>query len=174
MVEESRGDKEVECEKIKEKLYLYSVGSLSRRLRTKVDRHLSTCPECMKEFKAIEVAIGVVEKLPHEEPPEGMWSRVLLKIREQEERDRGRKWIELQQILELLRSRSIPLITTVAFIILIIGGVYFYEKYSYQTPEKFQQSYLTEYVTFSLHDPLADKIALGRMITVKPENEGIK
>ena len=164
----------MECNKVKAKLYLYSSGNLGRRFRNKIDRHLLICPECMKEFKAIEATIESVGKLPHEEPPSGMWDGVLLKIREYEKRGESRRWFSLSGIFEIVRLRPVPVISAFALIILLIGGVYFFDKYSSQAPESGQQSYVAEYVAFSLHDPLADKIALGRMMAVKPENGEIK
>ena len=154
----------MECMKIKEKLYLYSAEGLNRRWRRKITKHLSSCPECMEEFSTIEVSIKMVEKLPQEKPPEGMWSKVLLRIKEKEQESKLKRWSEIFGVLEWVRLKPVSVISTLAFIVLIIGGVYFVENYYYQIPAQDEQSYMTEYIAFSLQEPLADKIALGRMM----------
>ena len=164
----------MECKKIKEKLYLYSAEGLSRRWRTKITKHLSSCPECMDEFHAIEMAIEMVEKLPQEKPPEGMWNKVLLKIKEKEKESELKRWSQLFKVFEWVRLRPVSVISAFAFIVLIFGGIYFFANYYYQTPDQEEQSYMTEFIAFSLQDPLADKIALGRMMGKETITKEIK
>ncbi|OGL40661.1 MAG: hypothetical protein A3C43_02980 [Candidatus Schekmanbacteria bacterium RIFCSPHIGHO2_02_FULL_38_11] len=163
------------CKLVKTKLYYYSADALSRKLQTKIERHLSECPVCRSEFEAIEKALEIAKKLPRESPPAGMWNGVLSKInigRKMLRRAKG--WTGFSGIWEIIRLKPLPAVSVFAIIVLFVSGIYFFTEYRYQTPEKENQSYFNEYISFSAQDPLADKIAINRIMAIKYANERIE
>ena len=164
----------MDCKWLKTKLYSYSANVLSRKLQAKIERHLLECPECRSEFEAIERTLGIAEKLYREDPPAGMWNGVLAKINKFENSGETRRWPGLSGIWEIIRLKPARAISAFAIIVLLISGIYFFTEYRYQTPEKENQTYFNEYISFSVQDPLADKIVINRIMAVKYANTGIE
>lgn len=162
------------CKWVKTKLCSYSENALSRKLQTKIERHLSECHECRSEFEAIEKALEIVKKLPCEKPSAGIWNGVLLKISKMEKVEKNRRWLGLSEMLKIIRLKPVPAISAFAIIVLLISWIYFFTEYKYQTPEKENQSYFNEYISFSAQDPLADKIAINRIMAIKYANTRIE
>ncbi len=162
------------CSEVKTRLYSYSANLLSMKLQAKIEKHLLECPECRSEFEAIERALEIAKKFYCEKPPEGMWNGVLAKINKLENSREIRRWPGLSGIWEIIRSKPASAISGFAIIVLLISGIYFFTEYRYQTLQKENQTYFNEYISFSVQDPLADKIIINRIIAVKDTSAGIE
>ena len=64
------------CEKCEEILARYLCGALPPWSRSAVAKHLDQCPPCQQAIEAHYRLEMVLERLPDDDPPEGLWNRV--------------------------------------------------------------------------------------------------
>ena len=75
------------CRKVSAKLAFYSAGALNRRQTALVERHLSGCAGCAREwasFNDVMFAVNAVEPLS---PPAGLWESVAARIEDRARQD---------------------------------------------------------------------------------------
>ncbi len=78
------------CKKIKKLLQLYIDGALTFGEKQIVEKHLETCPTCRAELKTLSSIVKMIESLPEISPPPDFTEKVMLKISQIEEKERGR------------------------------------------------------------------------------------
>jgi len=72
-----------QCERLREWLPEYAEGTLARRLRAQVQRHLGQCARCSAEVADLRTVIGAVRAVSSEEPPENLVPRVRRAVHQQ-------------------------------------------------------------------------------------------
>ncbi|MBA7582540.1 hypothetical protein ES695_10375 [Candidatus Atribacteria bacterium 1244-E10-H5-B2] len=78
------------CKKIKKLLQLYIDEVLTFGERQPVEKHLETCPTCRAELKTLSSIVKMIESLPEISPPLDFTEKVMSKISQIEEKERGR------------------------------------------------------------------------------------
>jgi hypothetical protein len=70
----------MKCSKVKELLYLYESQDLSKRLASKVGKHLTSCEICTADLRRIkactEIAAESLKTIPTESIHDNVWQRV--------------------------------------------------------------------------------------------------
>ncbi|MBI3944834.1 MAG: zf-HC2 domain-containing protein [Armatimonadetes bacterium] len=64
------------CARVREWLPEYDYGGPGWWRRRQAARHLAQCPGCARELTALRRATALVEALPREVAPEGLWDRL--------------------------------------------------------------------------------------------------
>jgi anti-sigma factor RsiW len=82
----------MDCQQIQPRIADYSVGLLRAGETEQVRTHLSTCTECGREWREMEMVMGLVERLGSREPPPHLWNGVYNRITQEERRESPAWW----------------------------------------------------------------------------------
>jgi predicted anti-sigma-YlaC factor YlaD len=63
----------MDCTSVRKHLADYSVGLVAGRRAHVMEQHLAQCQACGAELRALQRAAELVEMLPAQAPPEGLW-----------------------------------------------------------------------------------------------------
>jgi len=72
------------CTQVRDSLADYSVGLLAGRRRLAVEQHLAICAACAAELRALQRTADLLELIPAETPPEGLWTGLSSRLAEQD------------------------------------------------------------------------------------------
>ena len=72
---------------------LAALGSLPPAERLTYDGHLTECALCRQEVAALRAVVGdMTELAPEADPPEGLWARVLQRVRAEQPAQAWKQW----------------------------------------------------------------------------------
>jgi hypothetical protein len=81
------------CEKVREKFSLLLEGDLSPSEEKVIKEHLSSCPECQKDFEQFKKTMGWLHSVGEVETPEGFLSEVYKKLEDRKRTGSGQRWV---------------------------------------------------------------------------------
>lgn len=155
------------CDEIKARLADHAVGSLEGRERAEMERHLQTCAACQRELRALQRTGALLNALPLEEPPPGMWDAVRREIEPAPAREPVRApWWGLFRLPRLAYA-------TAAAVVIVAAVVVFGPQQPLPITEAAEGSdYIERHGMLAWNDPLADKAALGLIVGRGAQPEG--
>lgn len=110
------------CDNVKELLWVYCDGSLGGEECDQVKQHLSACAACSREHRAMAATLGGLNNLERVEPSDDFLGKVWQRI---DERDAARGAFGLGLVLGWLRAnRTVLVAGSIAFFIALIGVRY--------------------------------------------------
>lgn len=70
----------MDCKKIKNSLFFLAEGSLKKDEQAEIRNHLSTCPECMKQYELFSDFEKIVQEEKNISPDEYFYSRLISRM----------------------------------------------------------------------------------------------
>jgi hypothetical protein len=68
-------------EELRERLSAYLEGDLDADERARIERHLSGCPDCRREYRELRHTVDLLHALPAPDPPPDLADRVIARLR---------------------------------------------------------------------------------------------
>jgi len=151
------------CDQIKARLADHAVGLLEGRERTDVERHLEACAVCQRELRALQRTGALLNALPPEEPPPGLWNAVRREIEAPTREPAGAPWREIFRLPRLAYAGLAAAAVVAATVMLT--------QHRPPDAEVEEANYIERHEMLAWNDPLSDKAALGLMLgsTVAPQ-----
>ena len=146
------------CTRVREGLSGYDYGGPGWWQRRQISRHLSHCRECMAELASLRRAAALLDALPEERAPSGLWERL------EEELDRAVRAPGSRP----RSARRVPALVAAGVTAALAVGLGF--RRSHDVPEEPPAAsdgrYVRSHLALSIADPLApgaglDVLALG-------------
>jgi anti-sigma factor RsiW len=138
-----------DCEKLRAYLADYRTGSLGEGKCRWMDDHLSHCPDCARELKALDDVLALVSSnIPIYEPPVGLWNGVYNRITSEPERRR---------FAGLIRAAGAATAVVVLAAGLILSGVGRHNVAPVQMAAN--DEYVQGHVLYAGEAPFADRVS---------------
>lgn len=155
------------CDEIKARLADHAVGLLEGRERAEVERHLEGCAACQRELRALQRTGTLLNALPPEEPPPGLWDAVRREIEPAPAREPARApWWELFRLPRLAYAAA-------AAAVIVAAIVVFRPQQPLPITEAAEGAdYIERHEMLAWNDPLSDKAALGLIVGRSAQPEG--
>ena len=141
------------CDQIKARLAEHAVGLLDGRERGDVERHLQACVACQRELRALQRTDALLNALPLEEPPPGLWDAVRQEIKT----PARAPWWEMLRLPRLAYAG-------LAAAIIAIAAVVFMQQRPPAVKEMEEANFIERHEMLAWNDPLSDKAALGLIV----------
>lgn len=146
------------CDSIKARLADYAVGLIEGRERDEMERHLQACAACQRELRALQRTGALLNALPLEEPPPGLWDAVRDEIETPARESARAPWWEWFRLPRLAYA-------TAAAAIIVTAVVLMTPQHSPPAGEAAERAdYIERHEMLAWHDPLSDKAALGLIV----------
>lgn len=148
------------CKDIQAQLADFAVGALQERDRAEIERHLSGCPACRRELHALQQVGTVLDALPPEEAPAGLWDAIRRDIEAPESEPVRVPWWETLFPAQWPRLAYAGLAATAIVAVALLMTV------SRLTPAEDDetQDFIQRHGMLAWNDPLSDKASLGVML----------
>ncbi len=141
------------CARIRRWLPYYDVGGLDPWRRWRVGRHLARCRECSAELAALWQATALLEHLPEEAAPAGMWERL-------------EDALDAAQRQAVRRAgparRLIPAAATV--LVVTFAGLAAWHQGRVETPRPPTAAYVRSHLALSQSSPFAPAAGLDALV----------
>jgi anti-sigma factor RsiW len=154
----------MDCAHVREMLADYSVALVGGRRRKALEQHLAACPECAAELRALQRTAELVEMLPAQAPPDGLWDGLSYRLAR-----------ESRQSAVRVRPRPAPLWLrpAIALATAALAAVGFWESWSGSlpppTPPEVASSYVQAHLANSPTDVLGGEISRGLVLAESTE-----
>ncbi len=150
---------------IKELLEHTPVIDLSEGERLAVERHTSRCDECLRAYKAAQIASVLLKTRASEivEPTPFFKTRVMAALRERQ------AVAEVPAILRMWKAAGAMVSSMVALVVILLTMTFFYNNNQVQNETSAlassQNLYSAEYVVFDADDLRDEEISYGQVLT---------
>lgn len=151
------------CDEIKTRLADHAVGLLDAQERAEVERHVEGCAACQRELRALQRTGTLLNAMPLEEPPPGLWNAVRREIEAPTCEPAGALWREIFRLPRLAYAGLAAAAVVAAAVMLT--------QHRPPDAEVEEVNYIERHEMLAWNDPLSDKAALGLMLgsTVAPQ-----
>ncbi len=157
------------CQRARAILPDHLAGCLRGRLRREMEQHLQECSGCQAEAEIHQRVVALLRSYPSVDPPATLWNGVRQRIRQPEPRGHvWRRWFQVTFSKPLNVASGIA-VTAALVAVLASPGPRGPE--GWQRPDPLPEAasasgYLHQQALIDARDPLADRVALGPVMTM--------